>query len=142
MYLNCHLQCGKQYALTIKSMKNRIEINFCAILCQFFERLPFDWKNPLGHSITITFEYVVVSYSLLIAACSIALGVVSYLYVIASSKCIKGSLFSISRCASVNANRQISNQFIEFIAFHSRVKQLSLNWSVMTQIIRFAMSRQ
>lgn len=58
-----------------------------------------------------------------IGACAFALGIGCYFYLIASNKCIKGSLFSISRRTEQN----ISDQFIEFIQFHSRVKQLSAN---------------
>lgn len=63
------------------------------------------------------------SYVVLIAACVICLGFGSYLYCIVTSKCIKGSLLSIGRCN--NNQKAIFNQFIEFIKFHSHVKQLS-----------------
>lgn len=55
---------------------------------------------------------------------SLAFG--SYLFGTAASKCIKGSLFSISQSISAKTNRKlILDRLDEFIAFDSFVKQLS-----------------
>lgn len=93
-----------------------------------FCRFPFDWRNPLGYLIALALQCVVVSYLLLVGSCGMALAIGSYLYFMASNKCIKGNLLSINQWTGGNKNsQQISNQFIEFIQFHSRVKQLSKN---------------
>lgn len=94
-------------------------------VCHLIERFPFDWKTPLGYLVAIALEYVVVSYVLLIAACLIIFGISAYLYIIALSKCIKGSLFAIGRRTQNKRNRHISDRFIEFAQFHGQVKQLS-----------------
>lgn len=69
----------------------------------------------------MTFQCVMLSYMAFIAACVLALTMGSYLYFVASSECIKGSLLAIDQ----SANQNIFEQFIEFIEFHSLVKQLS-----------------
>lgn len=48
-----------------------------------------------------------------------------FLYGIAMTKCIKGSLFAVSQNAHAKPDR-ILKQLAEFTEFHSRVKQLSI----------------
>lgn len=97
--------------------------NFCDS-----DRFPVDWKNPLGYLIVIIYEYVVVSYICLIGASIIALGIGSFLQMIAASKCIKGSLFAIGQCRNSKTNQHILDKLIVFIQFDARVKELSLEW--------------
>lgn len=68
---------------------------------------------------------MVILYMATIGASVMALAIGSYLYFTAASKCIKESLLSIGCCATANANQHILAQIVEFIQFHSRVKQLS-----------------
>lgn len=88
-------------------------------------RFPFDWKNLLGYLIAISLECMVISYAMLIGTGTLTFGVASYSYLIASSKCIKGSLFAIGRCTNDKAKQHILDRFIEFMQFHSQAKQLS-----------------
>lgn len=64
-----------------------------------------------------------------IGACALALAIGSYLFGIAGSKCLKENLLSISISTESMANDQkcVLDKFIEFIEFHSQVKQLSLS---------------
>lgn len=65
-------------------------------------------------------------------ACILALSVGFYLYAMAMCKCIKQNLFAVSRNSQVKIKRaHIGEQLIEFIGFHSRVKQLSLIYVVL-----------
>lgn len=89
------------------------------------KRFPFEWKNPLGYLIAIGIQYAITAYGVLIGACIISLGIGSFLYVIASTKCIRGNLFAINRCTNDSDKQHIWDQFIEFIQYHSRVKQFS-----------------
>lgn len=91
-------------------------------LC-FVARLPFDWRNPCGYFIAVAIQYAMLWYSLLIGVCVVIWCVESYIYVNAMSKCIKSSLLAISQ--SMDDGGQIREQFIEFIEFDLRVKQLS-----------------
>lgn len=113
------------WACTWKSQtKERYEISNA-----FFQRLPFDWRNPLGYVVAVAIQYTMTSYATIIGSAVIAIGIGSYLYVIASCKCIKGNLMSISHEWST---QNIFDQFIEFIEFHKFVKQLrnKWNWSI------------
>lgn len=73
-----------------------------------------------------------ISYALKIGTCIVALGIGSYLYFIAMSKCIKQNLFAVSqRCRleieSEAERKLIWNQIIEYIEFDSSVKRLVEN---------------
>lgn len=71
-------------------------------------------------------EYIGISYILTIAACVISLAIASYLYGIALSKIIKGSLFNISRNTRVKTDQFIfTEQIIEFLDLYSSEQQLS-----------------
>lgn len=96
-----------------------------------FYRLPIDWRSPLGYLVVMASVQIEVFYMMLIAACVIALGVGAYLYVVASCKCIKGSLFAIGRSGNRN---NFFDQFNEFIQFHTRVKQLSRKWCAISNL--------
>lgn len=93
--------------------------------CIHGKRLPFDWRNPLTYLVAIGIQYAMTSYAVKIGACVIALGISSFLYVIASSKCFKENLSSIDTIDKIDQNT-IWDQFIEFIEFHSHMKQLSV----------------
>lgn len=63
---------------------------------------------------------------LMIAGCVLTLGIGSYFYAIAASQCIKENLFAIAESCRYKAKRKlICKQLIEFIEFHTQVKQLS-----------------
>lgn len=87
---------------------------------------PFDWKNPVGFSIVITVQYMIFSYIFFISACHFNTALGSHAYSMSASKCIKQNFFAIDQSVKVKAEqKQILGQFIEFIGFHSGVKQLS-----------------
>lgn len=127
--LNYQLQCGKQTKQIWRGKTCTWE-PFCN-----YWRFPFDWKCPLGYFIAVAIQYVTLLYAVIVGACVIAFGAVSFLYVIASSKCIKGSLFSIGQCAHNETNQNILDRFVEFTKFHSHLKQLSKQNSKLKLII-------
>ena len=86
-------------------------------------RLPFDYRNPFGYLVAIGIQLMLLWYSDMIGGCVIALACGSYLCAIDGSKCIKESLFSITRNA--NNRNDLMEQLIEYIQFHSHMKQLS-----------------
>ena len=94
--------------------------------CIKIQRLPFDWRNPFGFLVAIAIQYVMLSYTLIVAAVMMTLAIGAYLFGMAASKCIKGSLFNISRNIKARRSRKhVMKQVIEFVEFHSTVKQLS-----------------
>lgn len=66
------------------------------------------------------------AHALAFAACLVALGFGSFLIAMASSRCLKGCLYSISQNTKPKANlKRVLGHFIEFIELHTHVKQLS-----------------
>lgn len=71
-------------------------------------------------------QYTIISYWLFIGACVLSLAFGSHSYVIAMDECIKENLCAISQnLQDETKQNQILEQLIEFVEFHSRVKQLS-----------------
>lgn len=70
------------------------------------------------------------SYMLIIAASIMTLIIGAYLYVMASNKCIKGSLLSIGRRATTvdddTSRMELLGHFNEFIQYQSFAKQLTI----------------
>lgn len=90
------------------------------------DRFPFDWKNPVGYLIAVTFQYFKELYLLRIAACALVLAIGCYLISIAMSKSLKVSLFGINHTAGDKSERKrLMERLIEFLEFYSRAKQLS-----------------
>lgn len=76
-------------------------------------------------------QYVILVYAAIIGACDITMAVGSYLYGIAMSECVKGTLNEINRHVHDKTNKaRIVEEIIEFVQFHSRVKQLSKTYCV------------
>lgn len=88
-------------------------------------RFPFDWKNPLGYSIAIAVQYITAAYGLLFLASLVIFGMVTFFFANALIKDINGLLQTINKNAKVKKNRdRILKQLLEFIQYHSDVKQL------------------
>lgn len=74
----------------------------------------------------MTFQHISTMYSFSVAGCALVLAIGFYLFSFAMTKTTKVSLLSINRKARDKSKRpQILKQIIEFLKFHSRVKQLS-----------------
>lgn len=90
-------------------------------------RTPFDWRNPIGYLVAVTMQYVMIMYLLSTVGCALVFAIASYLFSIAMSKSIKLNLCSINRKAGDEIHRmRLMEQLVEFIEYHSRVKQLSI----------------
>lgn len=93
------------------------------------ERFPFDWRNPIGYLIVVTFEYIIYFYVCLIIACILGLEIGAYLFGISATKDIQRILHIIK----INYEAQkygiqasdLMKLFAEFINVHGSVKQLS-----------------
>lgn len=83
-------------------------------------------------------QYIMLKYALKVAACILALSIGFYLYAMAMCKCIRQKLFAIGQNSKASArikHIRIWDQLIEFIEFHSRVKQLSWFYDDRWQIL-------
>lgn len=126
-FLNCHFQCGEWLGKFILSNSNSWSLSKHKSFLCVSKRLPFAWRNPFGFSAAIAIQFTMMSYAAMIGACIIAFAFGFYLYTTAMTKCIRGSLFLINRSAQSKNNRKnIDEQLVELIWFHSRVKQLSI----------------
>lgn len=94
------------------------------------ERLPFKWRNPVGFLIAIVMEYAILLYALIVTASILSMAIASFLYAVALSRDIKGSLFAFNLNAQAKVDQPILlDQLTEFIEVHSSAKQLSKNYS-------------
>lgn len=66
------------------------------------------------------------TYALLVGGCATVLGIGLYFFTMAMSRTTKGTIVTVIRATEVESKRkQIREQLIEFLEFHSKVKQLS-----------------
>lgn len=90
------------------------------------KRMPYNMNTPVGFLIAISHEFLMYLYVAMVGTCVITLGIGSYIYGIAMSKCIKGSIFSISRHSHCKKNpSRVFKRIVEFVHYHSRKKMLS-----------------
>lgn len=71
----------------------------------------------------------------MIVACILSFSIGTYIYAIATSKCVRGALFYFSRCTgNATFKRETWERLIGYIECHSRVKQLSKRFYFNKQI--------
>lgn len=88
--------------------------------------MPFEWRNPIGFTVAICFEYVLITYVCFTAMTTVSIGIAFYLHEISLTKDLKSILRLIDENAKIRKNRRILyTQFIEFVDLHSATKQLS-----------------
>lgn len=107
-------------------MNNKLRRKSICVISRYFDRFPFDWKNPYGFLISISIEHIMITYALIIGVCALNFSIETYLFVMATTKVIKQNLNSINENDKTNQTRtSISTQFSQFVRYHSMVKQLS-----------------
>lgn len=91
-------------------------------------RFPFDWKSSCGYLIAVGIQCAIMLYATMLGVCIIAFPVGSYLYVMAMVKCINKMLITINQLTKDHRKKyRIFQQLVEFIQFHTYVKQLSVS---------------
>lgn len=89
------------------------------------QRLPFDYRNPVGYLIAIIIHFLMIWYELMIGACVVSFAFGCYFFVIAMSKSIKASLFAIDRSIGDKIDEKLMlDQLVEFIDLRATGKQL------------------
>lgn len=84
----------------------------------FYQRLPFDWKNPLGYLIAIYLQFIVVSMPLRYMGCFVTLALTSFLIGMCFADDMKNDLKSIDENAKVKLPKTtIYKQLTEMINF-------------------------
>lgn len=92
------------------------------------KRFPIDTKTPVGYSVAVFAEYIIVGYEYLVIACTLALGSGAFWYAVSATKEFKRILYSVSDQAREKENRtnEMKMLIAEFIYSHGIVKQLSM----------------
>lgn len=131
MHLSYHFQCG-EYDILSQSCYLIISV----IMHISMLRVPFNWKSPIGFLIAMTVQCTIITYMAMIGACVLAVAIGSYFYTMAASKCIKENLFTVTEnCRDKSKRKLIRVQLIEFIDFHTQVKQLSNIFNISNHFI-------
>lgn len=90
------------------------------------QRFPFDWKNPIGYLVAVSFQYLTIRNLYMFAANLISLGIGLHLFTLSVTSDIKIQLNSISQIAKPKRNRkQIIKYLLDFVRNNSFEKQLS-----------------
>lgn len=91
----------------------------------FFQRFPFNYKNPLGYIFAFLVTYAIIFYMIFFGVARISFMLKTFWNFVSLAKDLKTDLVSIE---SSTENRPTTmKQFNKFIQFHTNVKQLSFN---------------
>lgn len=141
MYSNFRFQCGKlqfcknlymyrrciEYRYSIHPYKwkgNAIVKRKMLIFC--FQRLPFNWKNPVGYAVAALIEYIMTVYLFLIATSILCAAFEGLLTTNAIINDLKGYLLEINGSGtSKKTHSKATEEFYDFIQIHSLLIQLS-----------------
>lgn len=91
-------------------------------------RYPFNWKNPLGYLVAVTFKYIGASYCLIFVTCSVFFGIGCCFFTLAIvSRDMKNYSMLINENAASHRNRMLTLDIIgDFVKCHSFMKRLSV----------------
>lgn len=81
-------------------------------------RFPFDWENPIGYGIAVMIEFIITTYICFIMGILISFGIEAILLGITLTKHIRNLLHEFNKGVK-------SEQLINYVEFHSALKQLS-----------------
>lgn len=91
-------------------------------------RLPHDWKTPIGYLIAITEEYIALVHLYLFASAVLSLECGFYFWVLECIKNVKNDFSSLNKRAKSRSNHsETVKQLSVSIQSHARVKQLSIS---------------
>lgn len=103
---------------------------YCPFECnsQFFHSsFPFNWKNPIGYSIAVAWEYTSIFILIRFLGCLVPLVLACFFFAFSITNDWKGDLRKLNEMANTKhpSEAKIFKQLIEFIRSHSNAKQLS-----------------
>lgn len=98
-----------------------------AIFLLWICRYPFDWKNPIGYFVAVTFQYISAVYLFTFTNCLIFFGIGSFIFEHSATNDLKNDLKSSNGIVKIKRKRaQVLDRVSDFIQFYSKLKQLSL----------------
>lgn len=92
------------------------------------QRVPYDWKNPIGYFVTTIYQYISLQRFLGFFGLGAILGLASLLFEFVIIRGMKSDLKSFNNNAIAGEQNKLQavNGLNEFIKLHSIVKQLSV----------------
>lgn len=102
-----------------------IEIGFY-VTCEYFVRLPFSWKTPIGYSIYVALQLVSVFAVVLTILPTACFAIGSFLLVHLANKVITNDFQILCGKISTGTGKKVKMLFFNVIADMSEVKELSL----------------
>lgn len=93
------------------------------------ERFPFEPNNPIGYSIAVAVEYIILVYSYYVIAGTLSAGIGCYWFAISLSKefqrFLQGAINKKTK-SKRNQSNELKALFSEFVGAHGIVKKLSI----------------
>lgn len=89
-------------------------------------RMPFDWKNPIGYLVAAIIQHLICIAIFSVVACLASYGIGAFLFGIFTIKDIKTILKSINDSAQTKkTERQAMEYLDDYIQCHTKLKRLS-----------------
>lgn len=128
MLLSCLFQNGQ---IDLNFLNLMIVLIKTTLDLWLFQRLPFDWKNPLGYLIAACLQYVMTKCFFIYVASLSSFGIGFYLFSMAMSEDMKLNLNSIKRDSKTRRHQsEAIKQLAKFVQIHTLSKQLSNTFNV------------
>lgn len=90
------------------------------------QRMPFDWKNPVGYPVAISLQFGMLFFLNVYLACFLTLAFGYYLFTLSIAENMTDELHLMTRGAKMQKSaKQILTELSEFISIHADVKELS-----------------
>lgn len=94
-----------------------------------FERLPFDWKNPVGYLIAVLCQCTLLINAFRYVACLMTLGIASYIYTFKlldeALRILPAINDSVKKSKTHQQQQHTFKLLVNFIRLHADIKQLS-----------------
>lgn len=88
---------------------------------KIYQRFPFDLKNPIGYTLALILQYIMLMCMLYSVACLLSIGFGAYVLIITVTEDIKINMTTIH---TEETHLKIVGQFLDTIEIHSSAKQL------------------
>lgn len=114
-----HFSCTLEQSLFSR------KIIFRLLVCEMF-RFPFDWKNPIGYLISVSWNSIVIFVLFRFLTCMVPLALGAYLFVFSVNNDWEHVIRTLGKRKATKPSKvNIFKRVTEFIRSHSNMKQLS-----------------
>lgn len=96
------------------------------LLIAFFS-YPFDWQNPFGYFLAMTFAFTLLTYTLLLISAIASFGIGCYLLAITVTNEVKSITKIATTKLRLKTERSLAlSRFVDLIEWHSKYKKLGV----------------